>query len=83
MDNGTIASTAPVNTQSNSGSAGWAADDFKPTADPTVPGGVSDLPPPAYSEHQPHDGPRGNMTLFYGIVFWLRAQCKSTAYSES
>jgi len=57
MDNGTITSTAPVNTPSNSGSAGWAANDHRPT-DPTVPGGVSDLPPPAYSEYQPHDGPQ-------------------------
>jgi hypothetical protein len=49
-----IASTAPVTTTPpiNGGNAGWAADDVRPT-DPTVPGGALDLPPPAYSEHQP------------------------------
>jgi len=53
---GTIASTAPVNTPSNGGSAGWSTDDLGPTG-PPVPGGVPDLPPPAYSEHLPHGGP--------------------------
>ena len=41
----------------NGGRAGWAADDLGP-ADPTVPAGVPDLPPPAYSELQPHGGPQ-------------------------
>ena len=41
----------------NGGTAGWAADDLGP-ADPTVPAGVPDLPPPAYSELQPHGGPQ-------------------------
>lgn len=52
----TIASTAPVNTPSNGGSAEWATDDLGPI-DAPVPGGVPDLPPPAYSEHLPHGGP--------------------------
>ena len=55
-DTGTIASTAPVNTPSNGGSAGWSTNDLGPI-DPPVPGGVPDLPPPAYSEHLPHGGP--------------------------
>ena len=41
----------------NGGRAGWAADDLGP-ADPTVPAGIPDLPPPAYSELQPHGGPQ-------------------------
>jgi len=55
-DTGAIASTAPVNTPGNGGSAGWSTDDLGPI-DPPVPGGVPDLPPPAYSEHLPHGGP--------------------------
>jgi len=50
-------STTPANSARNGGSRRRVTDDLGP-ADPPIPGGVQEFPPPAYSEYQSLGGPQ-------------------------